>query len=174
MYDTKLGLLSGSVGKSSPPDTSTGGGGHIHIDVDSIKLYSTYSMKGSNMQIQANGFPLESKEDEDNLNGGSGGYIYINTRSKNQRNFISGMASINAIGGYGKNKGYGGAGGIVVFDGTMVSLQVNTHGGLGGDYHQGKICANGSPGTVHWQKDDYLYIDNEGHQSDKVIYLSLA
>ena len=128
IYNTKLNKLTGSIGKSFPtPDRSTGGGGHIHIDVDSVKLYSTYyDDNATNTQIQANGLPLQSKEDSDDLNGGSGGYIYINTRTKNARNWISGLASINAIGGFGKNKGYGGSGGVVVMAGTMVTLKANT------------------------------------------------
>lgn len=121
------------------------------------------------MQIQANGFPLKDKEDDDDLNGGSGGYIYINTKTKRSRNWVSGLASINAIGGYGKNKGYGGAGGIIVMAGTMNTLRVYTQGGEGGSHHEGKICANGSPGTLHWEQDDYLYIDNGGIITDKHI-----
>jgi hypothetical protein len=62
MYDHKLNTLTGSIGKSYPePDRSTGGGGKIYIDVDSLKLYTTYNSSIRNMQLQASGLPLESK-----------------------------------------------------------------------------------------------------------------
>ena len=51
------------------------------------------------------------------------------------RNYISGLASIEAVGGYGVNKGYGGAGGIIVMDGTMISLSVEINGGRAGTYY---------------------------------------
>jgi len=89
--------------------------------------------------------------DVGNLNGGSGGYIYINTQQKyGKNNFTSydkdgkaQYASIEVTGGYGKNKGVGGAGGVIVF-GDGVDLRVNageyglgifhtyTHGGRSG------------------------------------------
>jgi transcriptional regulator CtsR len=57
-------------------ESATGGGGHIHIDVESITL------QGANVHIKANGFPKENRKDETrDLRGGSGGYIYIKTVS---------------------------------------------------------------------------------------------
>ena len=38
MYDSKSARLSGSVGMVAPFAEATGGGGRLHIDVDSIKL----------------------------------------------------------------------------------------------------------------------------------------
>jgi len=38
MKSTKSGRLTGSVGMTDPFDEATGGGGRLHIDVDSIKL----------------------------------------------------------------------------------------------------------------------------------------
>ena len=81
------------------------------MNIDSLLLVG----KGS--QISANGLPLkEAKESElGNLYGGSGGYIYINTKQKYGKNSFDTEARIEAIGGYGKNKGAGGAGGVIVF-----------------------------------------------------------
>lgn len=65
--------------------------------------------------------------DVGDLNGGSGGYVYINTQQRYGKNSFStnntsvdpnGVmehASIEVMGGYGKNKGVGGAGGVIVF-----------------------------------------------------------
>jgi hypothetical protein len=68
------------------------------------------------------------------LNAGSGGNIYIKTANEYNQNFIDTGARIEAVGGFGKNKGYGGAGGRIVFDGSFRSGFTNTfvHGGLSG------------------------------------------
>ena len=53
--------------------------------------------------------------DVGNLNGGSGGYVYVNTQQMYGKNIFDQYARIEVIGGYGKNKGMGGAGGVIVF-----------------------------------------------------------
>lgn len=59
------------------------------------------------------------KEDQDDLNGGSGGYIYVSTKNDVRANTISPTAQFEAKGGYGKNQGLGGAGGVIILDGTF-------------------------------------------------------
>jgi len=89
------------------------------------------------------------------LNGGSGGYIYINTKNENSKNnIISPAAIISATGGHGKNKGFGGAGGVVVFGiqfrGSTISVKV--HGGITGKYYlnnKPEGCGNGAAGTIY-------------------------
>ena len=96
----------------NPIDPTTGGGGFIYLNINSLTL------NGTGNQIQANGIPsAELKEDSvKDANGGSGGYIYINTQNDyHKNNVIEAGAIISAHGGYGKNKGFGGSGGVVVF-----------------------------------------------------------
>ena len=72
--------LMGSMGhysaKTVDRDRSTGGGGHIHINVENLNFTGS-----SGRQLQANGLPDLEKEDRDDLNGGSGGYIYVKTNN---------------------------------------------------------------------------------------------
>ena len=96
-----------------PSDTSTSGGGHVQIYVDSITIFD------QNQTITADGLPNKDKYDRDNLNGGTGGYIYIKTYNKFSNNSIEGDALISARGGFGINNGLGGAGGVVVLDGNF-------------------------------------------------------
>jgi len=65
------------------------------------------------------------------LVGGSGGYIYIQTLNKLNKNVIGNKFSIEAQGGYGTNGNYGGSGGVIVFDGgfSVRTEQVTTAGG---------------------------------------------
>lgn len=59
--------------------------------------------------------------------GGSGGYIYVNTTNKKGANQIAANVTVEAQGGYGSN---GGSGGIVVFENTVINAtQVNAAGG---------------------------------------------
>ena len=91
IYSSELVTLVGSAGIGKPTvDRNTGGGGHIYINVDSIKF--DCSDGELNTQIQANGFPLRDTPETSgrNLHGGTGGYIYVNTRTKNGRNSITG------------------------------------------------------------------------------------
>ena len=81
MYDMNFDTMEGSIGTIG--DLATGGGGRIHIDVDSLNL------TGRGQQIQANGLPLEANDTgEITQNAGSGGYIWINTRNKFFKNNI--------------------------------------------------------------------------------------
>jgi len=52
MYDMQYNYMIGSMG--SQGDASTGGGGHIHINVESVNF------TGEGVQLQANGLPLET------------------------------------------------------------------------------------------------------------------
>ena len=89
------------------------------------------------------------------MHGGSGGYIYINTREKTSRNRFDKKASVEAMGGYGKNQGLGGAGGVVFYDGSVRKGYSSTYvnGGLGGDAYlnaEPEGCSAGAAGTAHW------------------------
>jgi hypothetical protein len=77
IYDMQGMTLIGSAGQAFPLDKSTEGGGHIHINVDSINLL------GQQTQIHADGLPERDQKNPtpDDLNGGSGGYIYIKTNN---------------------------------------------------------------------------------------------
>ena len=104
IYDLKGWTQIGSRGMSKPYDIDTMGGGRVHINVDSVNL-----LDQAGVQISANGLPLEKSDEKDDLNGGTGGYIYIKTSEKYQKNKDEGQ--IQAVGGFGKNQGLGGAGG---------------------------------------------------------------
>ena len=81
--DNKAGLY-GSMGM--PKDDSTGGGGKVYINVDSIQLHK------EGAQLRANGAPNRDKKDNDDLHGGSGGYIYVKTSEKSKANDIDKLA----------------------------------------------------------------------------------
>lgn len=106
--------LIGSMGQSASQtrDLSTGGGGHVNLAVESIILRSGAT-------VEANGAPIRSKPDADDLNGGSGGYIFVSTSNIWNKNTIESFANFSAIGGFGKNKGVGGAGGAIVLSGNF-------------------------------------------------------
>jgi hypothetical protein len=53
IYDMEGMTLMGSIGQAFPVDPATQGGGHIHLDVDSIKL------DGSSAFLRADGLPEE-------------------------------------------------------------------------------------------------------------------
>ena len=102
--------LIGSIGMQGKQ--ATNGGGHVHIEVDS------FDFQGDNTPIRANGLPiLENKDFLEDVNGGSGGYIYVKAYNKiTKENVLDPFSRFEAIGGYGKNKGYGGAGGVIILD----------------------------------------------------------
>jgi hypothetical protein len=111
------------------------------------------------------------------LNGGSGGYVYINTLNEyTKSNVISSGAIISATGGYGKNRGFGGAGGVVVFGkhfrGSTFGVKVHG-GGTGVQYADAKPqgCGNGGAGTVYMAHEDMLRIDNGGLITNKFTRL---
>ena len=125
------------------------------------------------MQIKANGLPTEDDDDDENdLNGGSGGYIYIKTSNEYNQNYVDKDSKISAAGGFGKNKGFGGAGGVVVFDGSMRSGFLNTliHGGLSGSVYNKTEpigCGNGAAGTIFWKTSDILKSHNRNFITTK-------
>lgn len=99
--------------------------------------------------IQANGLPAKCEVDDPkmptycedkeesltNMNGGTGGYMYIDTQNNyDVDNHFSDGSFIEAIGGYGMNSGFGGAGGVIVygpnFKGDIFHSKV--HGGEAG------------------------------------------
>ena len=88
-------------------------------------------------------------------------------------------AAVEAVGGYGKNKGFGGSGGIIYFDGTFKEGLRTTlvHGGLGGNYYKDsepKGCGNGASGTSYWKVYDVLMANNKDHDSDKVTNVGVT
>jgi hypothetical protein len=71
------------------------------------------------------------------------------------------------VGGFGKNKGFGGAGGVIIFAGYFKEGMVNAHvyGGLSGTYYNTSSfggCGNAAAGTIFWEKNDILFIGNRG------------
>lgn len=150
IYDMKGMTLIGSAGHAFPLDTSTQGGGHIHLNIDSLTL------ENAGQQIMADGIPvLEKKDLPDDLNGGSGGYIYIKTANKLKPNSFSHGSSISASGGHGKNQGLGGAGGVIVLDGVFNPQDVRgvfyVNGGSSGPSFQDD-CGAGAAGTIYFVK----------------------
>lgn len=127
--------------------------------------------------------------DVGNLNGGSGGYVYINTQQRYGKNYIHQYARIEVIGGYGKNKGVGGAGGVIVFgDGVeyqLGMLHTYTHGGRSGSkvastpaqtvdgrVHKPEYnCGAGAAGTTYWDAEDVLVVNNNWHHTTKSTFL---
>ena len=81
VHNMKDNQLLGSMGEYKDnefaADQLTRGGGHIHINVDSLYL------QGNESHIRANGGPDDPDEnqsrDDSDKNAGSGGYIYIKT-----------------------------------------------------------------------------------------------
>ena len=73
----------------------TAGGGRIHIEVES------FSLQGRGRQITAVGLPNAGARSSENLNGGSGGYIYIKTSEKKSQSKLFYGARIDVSGGYG-------------------------------------------------------------------------
>lgn len=73
VFDMRNNFLMGSMGNKD--ESITRGGGHIHLNVDSIRI------KGDGEQLSACGFPRfdSNSTTAKDLNGGSGGYIYINS-----------------------------------------------------------------------------------------------
>ena len=109
----------------------------MHFNLDALILKT--SGWRTNYHIQSNGLPrwdTNEKELGVDLYGGSGGYIYINTKEKFANNQAGWSSRIAAIGGFGKNKGAGGAGGVIVFGhdvkDNFASVNTRTMGGRGG------------------------------------------
>ena len=116
---------------------------------------------------------------EDDLNGGSGGSIYLKTSEVYDTNNVSWWSEIEAMGGNGKNKGFGGAGGTIYYDGTFDSgiFMAEISGGLGGNGNENRTikgCDAGASGTAYWSGEDSLMLDNRNHDSDKVTPLNVA
>jgi hypothetical protein len=178
IYDSVYVTHVGSAGIGRPTvDRATAGGGHVHIDVDSISF--ACSDGGLNTQIQADGLPSRNSPEVESrdLHGGTGGYIYINTRAQGGRNAIVGQCAVSAQGGFGKGIGYGGAGGVVILDGRTLSVgMVHINGGKGGahfDKPANKGCGNAASGTFYTKGYKALIVDN-GIESDKATVLSAS
>ena len=97
----------------------------------------------------------------------------------NGKNKLHWRAGVEVIGGYGKNNGFGGSGGIVYFDGTFrLGLRTTfVYGGLGGnDYKDSEVegCANGASGTAYWVVYDVLMANNKDHPSNKVTNVGVT
>ena len=59
--------------------------------------------------------------------GGSGGYIFVKTSENSGENKVDG--TIEAFGGNGLGGGFGGAGGVVVFDANLPAEKITVRGG---------------------------------------------
>jgi hypothetical protein len=173
IYNMQWDNMMGSIGTVG--DLSTQGGGHIHINVDSFNFTSTSEEPG--VQIQANGIPLQSSTSTKDLNGGSGGYVYINTTNNFKENYMSMSSTVSAIGGYGQNKGFGGSGGVIVFGPKVRTgvFNVRAEGGDGGSYYQDASpagCANAAAGTAFFWALDLMLVHNWNKTSDKYTQFS--
>lgn len=114
---------------------------------------------------------------DSNLNGGTGGYIWINTINKYGENYVSNGAFISARGGTGKNQGFGGSGGVIVFGKNfrLGLFNVESSGGIGGVSWNTSIpvgCANAAAGTNYFWALDLMLIDNKNIITDKYTQLS--
>ena len=157
----------------------TGGGGRIIIKADSIDFSS------AGPKLQADGMPLPGHQNDDlrKLQGGSGGYIYLLTENKKQKNNFHAKARISAVGGHGVGHAGAGSGGVIVFDGGVehvlnstkksqdaYQLDLDASGGYS-DYNSGKAdyngCANGASGTIYFRGSDTLILDNKEKVTDK-------
>ena len=148
----------GSMGRAN--DAETAGGGRIVLLADSL------SVTGWGLSLQSNALPseAEARASEYEMVGGSGGYIYVKTMNELQENDLSQGFRIEARGGYGTGKNFGGSGGVIVFDGgfELRPEQVSTAGGLAMKTeinHDG--CGNGAAGTLFYAAQNKLLIDNE-------------
>ena len=151
----------GSIGKAN--DQETAGGGRIVLIADAVTL------RGAGEKIQANAKPYVDFERKDyNLQGGSGGYIYVKTSNMNNTNSIDKEAKITAKGGIGVGKTGGGSGGVIVFDDAfeIPSEQVEANGGKS-DHETEDGCANGAAGTIWYKPKDFLLVDNQFLPSNK-------
>ena len=176
IYDMKQSLLVGSIGEYNPLDVRTAGGGHMHFNLDALRL------TGRNYHIQSNGLPRWDQKEKDlnvDLNGGSGGYIYINTKEKYGENRADWSSKISVIGGYGKNKGVGGAGGVIVFGHDVTdhfaSINTRTMGGRGGSArrpYNSTACGSAAAGTVYWASTDVLIVSNNFRWTNKHTFLT--
>lgn len=177
IHDMKGGKLTGSMGEYNPLDVRTAGGGHIFLNIDALYLYGEVS-KG---HISANGLPEAGTDDQVtiDLNGGSGGYVYINTQNKYNTNTIESEASITVIGGHGTGNGFGGSGGIVTFGKDVKEEEFmfisKTRGGTGGKVKRDNdqtLCANGAAGTAFFDKNDWLFVWNGDVLTSKHTFLT--
>ena len=70
------------------------------------------------------------------------------------------------------NQGHGGAGGIVIYTGKTDYGDIDTaaHGGLGGkafDNSEPIGCSAGASGTIYWENEDSLLINNRDINSSQ-------
>lgn len=165
----------GSMGNKK--QKMSGGGGRIIVKADSID-FATAGPK-----LQADGFPLDVYKNESirELQGGSGGYIYLATHNLKQPNNYHTNSRISAVGGHGLGNSGAGSGGVIVLGGNITlaadekseeahKLNIDSSGGVSdykpkAGYNEG--CANGAAGTIWFKKDDILIVDNKWKRSDK-------
>lgn len=91
LYGSQLGSM-GTKG-----DSETSGGGRIVILADNVH----FDTEASTPALQANGFPYEDYEASTvDTEGGSGGYIYVNTVNHNgTNNTVGNTTYVKATGG---------------------------------------------------------------------------
>jgi len=95
-------------------DAETSGGGRIVLYADSLV------MQGNGVSLKADALPYKNTTLSYNLNGGSGGYIYVNTINNLKSNSLGPNFTIKAQGGFATN---GGSGGVIVLDGGFQVLE---------------------------------------------------
>ncbi|CDW79197.1 UNKNOWN [Stylonychia lemnae] len=159
-------------------DINTNGGGRIIIMADSVVL------QGKSDKLLANGLPLAinrtSGKDQTTLrHGGSGGYIYLNTSQRIQKNQIDNGVKFQANGGNGKIGGSGGAGGQIILVKVFIGSEfLNSTPGYVQDYQNNimlnntQICKHGGPGIVYFQDLDFLTINPYSTPNNKRTFLN--
>lgn len=83
-----------------------------------------------------------------------------------------------ANGGNGAVKGFGGSGGVIIFDGELNLLAsdftlAQAYGGLPGAQvpESDKECATGAAGTIWLKKTDTLIVSNGGRKTSSFTYV---
>jgi hypothetical protein len=81
------------------------------------------------------------------------------------------MATVSAVGGYGKNQGLGGAGGVIVIDAPIGLEHTKNFKFSGGDagptFQEENGCGVGAAGTLYFKQNDYLLVDNGGMKTSR-------
>lgn len=158
----------GSIGQ--PGDAETSGGGRMVIVADSMNL------TGWGSPLQANAKPSleESRTTTYHLVGGSGGYMYLKTANKYNKNNLGEKFRVEAQGGHGTHSNYGGSGGVIIFDGGF-SVRHEQVTAAGGSSVKSSInqdgCGNGAAGTLFYRHESKLVVDNENKPTPKKTVL---
>ena len=152
----------GSIGYKYSLDTS--GGGRIIALTDHIKLYG---------KIRADGLPKPGYDKRKLLNGGSGGYIYLQSVNEAEENDMQG--TVTAMGGQGVYNGPGGSGGRVLLINVVFpneGQQVLVNGG-NDEQAESKPCLRGGSGTIYKYEKGWtsLTVKNGGYPQEKATII---